>query len=83
MAEVEKIPSLELHTKIQFEIHLSHNSLQLIRDFTLENLINWEFTKFGMTFNAFDRPISKQHQKLTSWKLKASTQQLPTLDILN
>ncbi|PKB93552.1 hypothetical protein RhiirA5_440278, partial [Rhizophagus irregularis] len=67
----------------QFEIHLSHNSLQLIKDFALDNLINWEFTKFWMTYNSFDLPTSKQHTKLTSWKFKASTQQLPTLDIMN
>jgi hypothetical protein len=30
----------------QFEIHLSHDSLHLIREFTLDNLINWEFTHF-------------------------------------
>ncbi|GBC47903.1 uncharacterized protein OCT59_000410 [Rhizophagus irregularis] len=36
-----------------------------------------------MTYDSFDHPTSKQHTKFTSWKLKASTQQLPTLDIMN
>lgn len=52
-------------------------------NYLLIELVNWEFTKFWMTFYLFNRLTARQLSKITSWKMKASTLQLPTLDILN
>lgn len=61
----------------KLEQHLSHESLHLIRKLSFDELVNWEFTKFWMAFYLLNRPTARQLSKITSWKMKASTLQLP------
>uniref|UniRef100_U9UEC1 Uncharacterized protein n=1 Tax=Rhizophagus irregularis (strain DAOM 181602 / DAOM 197198 / MUCL 43194) TaxID=747089 RepID=U9UEC1_RHIID len=68
---------------IRFEHHLSHKSLKIIKDFNLNNVIDWKYTQIWMLYNQFDRPTSLKLSKFNSWKMKTSSNNLPTFDILN
>lgn len=55
----------------QFEQHLAHPSLDVIKNLA-----------FKMSYNPFNRPTASQLSKLISWRVKCSSLQLPTLDLL-
>lgn len=46
-------------------------------------MIHWSLTTKWLNFNAHKEPTSNKHTKDVSWKIKTSTNTLPTLDILN
>ncbi|PKY52718.1 hypothetical protein RhiirA4_470530 [Rhizophagus irregularis] len=59
--------------------HLNHNELADIQE-TYDSLA---LTTKWLNFNAHKEPTSNKHTKDVSWKIKTSTNTLPTLDILN
>ncbi|PKC03923.1 hypothetical protein RhiirA5_423012 [Rhizophagus irregularis] len=63
--------------------HLNHNELADIQQFTKKHMIHWSLTTKWLNFNAHKEPTSNKHTKDVSWKIKTSTNTLPTLDILN
>ncbi|CAB4426635.1 unnamed protein product [Rhizophagus irregularis] len=65
------------------ESHISHRSLSIIKQYALDQTIDWQFSQLWIRHNPFDRPTSIQLSRFTSWKIKCSTHSLPTLDILN
>ncbi|POG69875.1 hypothetical protein GLOIN_2v1842130 [Rhizophagus irregularis DAOM 181602=DAOM 197198] len=65
------------------ERQISHRSLHIIKTFTLEQRINWEYTQYWMSFNPFHKATSQTYSKHVSWRMKCSNYALPTLDALN
>ncbi|GBC20790.1 ribonuclease H-like domain-containing protein [Rhizophagus irregularis DAOM 181602=DAOM 197198] len=65
------------------ERQISHRSLHIIKTFTLEHRINWEYTQYWMSFNPFHKATSQTYSKHVSWRMKCSNYALPTLDALN
>ncbi|EXX70865.1 hypothetical protein RirG_083660 [Rhizophagus irregularis DAOM 197198w] len=66
-----------------FEWHLQHKNLHKVKDYALDNLIDWEFSQLWFKYNSFSKPTSEQYSKHISWRIKCSSNNLPTLDILN
>ncbi|PKY17906.1 hypothetical protein RhiirB3_430623 [Rhizophagus irregularis] len=66
-----------------FERHLKHKNLHKVKDYALNNLIDWEFSQLWFKYNSFSKPTSNQYSKHISWRIKCSSNNLPTLDILN
>lgn len=66
-----------------FEQHLSHQNLHKLKDYTLDNIIDWEFSQLWFKYNPFIKPTSEKYSKHVSWRIKCSSNNLPTLDILN
>lgn len=62
--------------------HLNHQDLTDILDFTKNHVINWELSSRFFNHNNYNDSTSSTHSKNTSWKIKTSTNTLPTLDIL-
>uniref|UniRef100_U9T121 RNase H type-1 domain-containing protein n=1 Tax=Rhizophagus irregularis (strain DAOM 181602 / DAOM 197198 / MUCL 43194) TaxID=747089 RepID=U9T121_RHIID len=46
-----------------FEQHLSHQNLHKIKDYSLENIIDWEFSQLWFKYNPFTKPTSKKYFK--------------------
>ncbi|GBC13240.2 ribonuclease H-like domain-containing protein [Rhizophagus irregularis DAOM 181602=DAOM 197198] len=44
---------------------------------------DWEYSQLWFKYNSFSKPTSKQYTKHISWRVKCSSHNLPTLDILN
>ncbi|PKK62541.1 hypothetical protein RhiirC2_790232 [Rhizophagus irregularis] len=65
------------------ERHISHHNLSRIKYYTLQNLIDWEYTQLWFKYNSFSKPTSQKYSKHISWRIKCSSFNLPTLDILN
>lgn len=66
-----------------FEWHLAHQNLQKVKHYALNNIIDWEYSQLWFKYNSFSKPTSKQYTKHISWRVKCSSHNLPTLDILN
>ncbi|PKK63163.1 hypothetical protein RhiirC2_789305 [Rhizophagus irregularis] len=66
-----------------FERHLKHQNIHRIKDYALNNLIDWEFSQIWFKYNSLSKPTSEQYSKHVSWRIKSSSNNLPTLDILN
>ncbi|POG67801.1 hypothetical protein GLOIN_2v1843361 [Rhizophagus irregularis DAOM 181602=DAOM 197198] len=66
-----------------FQKHLSHNQLDRIKHHALNNLIDWEYSQLWFKYNSFSKPTCEQYTKHVSWKIKCSSNNLPTMDILN
>ncbi|PKY58950.1 hypothetical protein RhiirA4_481295 [Rhizophagus irregularis] len=66
-----------------FERHLAHLNLQIIKKYALDNIIDWEYSQLWFKHNSFSKPTSQQYSKHISWRIKCSSNNLPTLDILN
>ncbi|PKK69723.1 hypothetical protein RhiirC2_712442 [Rhizophagus irregularis] len=66
-----------------FEQHLSHQNLHKLKDYTLDNIIDWEFSQLWFKYNPFTKLTSEKYSKHVSWQIKCSSYNLPTLDILN
>ncbi|CAB4426581.1 unnamed protein product [Rhizophagus irregularis] len=67
----------------RIEDHLNHPSLIDIKEATAQHIINWSCTSKWFNYNGHETATSTQHIKDTAWKIKRSTLNLPTLDILN
>lgn len=63
--------------------HLNHQDLSDIRNFTKNHLFNWVVSSKFFHHNSRNNTTCDTHSKDTSWKIKVSTNTLPTLDILN
>ncbi|CAB5212412.1 unnamed protein product [Rhizophagus irregularis] len=63
--------------------HLTHNNLTDIYTFTQRNMINWDATSRFFHLNSRNDSTCSLHSKDLSWKVKSSTNMLPTFDILN
>ncbi|PKB94059.1 hypothetical protein RhiirA5_439656 [Rhizophagus irregularis] len=62
---------------------MGSQSLHIIKKFTLEHRINWEYTQDWMNYNPFQKATSQSYSKHVSWRMKCSNYALPTLDLLN
>ncbi|PKC58987.1 hypothetical protein RhiirA1_470111 [Rhizophagus irregularis] len=61
----------------------AHQNLQKVKHYALNNIIDWEYSQLWFKYNSFSKPTSKQYTKHISWRVKCSSHNLPTLDILN
>ncbi|PKB94808.1 hypothetical protein RhiirA5_438002 [Rhizophagus irregularis] len=66
-----------------FDQHLKHKNLHKVKDYALDNVIDWEFSQLWFKYNSFSKPTSEQYFKHISWKIKCSNNNLLTFDILN
>ncbi|POG60069.1 ribonuclease H-like domain-containing protein [Rhizophagus irregularis DAOM 181602=DAOM 197198] len=68
---------------IQFNIqHIKTQTCHLTFNNTT-TVDHWEYSQLWFKYNSFSKPTSKQYTKHISWRVKCSSHNLPTLDILN
>jgi hypothetical protein len=65
------------------ERQISYKSLHRIKSFTLNHIINWEFSQLWINYNPFQKVTSESYSKHVGWRIKCSNYALPTLDTLN
>jgi hypothetical protein len=65
-----------------FESHLSHKTMDPIKNAHLNQDIDWFWTRKLIRHNPFDRPTSLKLTNSYSWKNKNATYNLPTMDNL-
>ncbi|CAB4391259.1 unnamed protein product [Rhizophagus irregularis] len=46
-----------------FERHLKHQNIHRIKDYALNNLIDWEFSQIWFKYNSLSKPTSEQYSK--------------------
>ncbi|EXX71702.1 hypothetical protein RirG_076130 [Rhizophagus irregularis DAOM 197198w] len=63
--------------------HLNHHNLADIQESTKKHMINWPVSSKFFSLNSCNDSTCDQHSKDVSWKMKTSTNTLPTLDVLN
>lgn len=63
--------------------HLNHPSMINIKQATAYSFIEWNISFKWFNFNARCIGTNAQHTKDLAWKIKTSTNALPTLDFLN
>lgn len=63
------------------EHHISHKNLTQLKDFTLDHIINCEYSQYWIKLNPFDSSTNLKFSKIVGWRIKNSNYQLLMLDI--
>ncbi|CAB4377837.1 unnamed protein product [Rhizophagus irregularis] len=63
------------------ERQMSHKPLQVLKSFTINHIINWEFSQLWINYNPFQKATSDSYSKHVGWRIKCSNYALPTYRI--
>ncbi|PKC61825.1 hypothetical protein RhiirA1_465969 [Rhizophagus irregularis] len=72
---IQHIKTQACYLRFNNEINIDRNIHKTIK--------HWEYSQLWFKYNSFIKPTSDQYTKHISWRIKCSSNQLPTLDILN